>query len=68
MDILQINKLDNVAVALKDLQKGTVVSVNNSAIELPEDIPSGHKVAIRILPKMKTSLNTAFPSVTLFAR
>lgn len=47
MDILQINKLDNVAVALKDLAKGDIVSVNDFTVTVQEDIPSGHKIALK---------------------
>lgn len=47
MDILQINKLDNVVVALKDLAKGDIVSVNDFTVTVQEDIPSGHKIALK---------------------
>lgn len=61
MDILQINKLDNVAVALKDLPKGTVFSINNFNITTQEDIPSGHKIALTDIAKGENIIKYSFP-------
>lgn len=40
------DKKDNVAVALEDLKPGDRVKVENKEIEIRQDIPFGHKVAI----------------------
>ena len=61
MDILQINKLDNVAVALKDLVKGDVVSVNDFTVTVQEDIPSGHKIALKNIAAGENIVKYSFP-------
>ena len=46
-EYIQINPLDNVAVALRPLLKGGVIEINGESIVLSEDIPAGHKIALR---------------------
>ncbi len=46
MDYIIINEKDNVAVALTDLTKGTVINSKNGAVTLKEDILRGHKVTL----------------------
>lgn len=46
-DIVKINQNDNVAVALRPLNKGEVLQVAETAVTLMEDIPQGHKFALR---------------------
>ena len=46
-DIVRINEMDNVAVALRPLNKGEVLDVAGEKVELGEDIPQGHKFALR---------------------
>lgn len=46
-EYIQINPLDNVAVALRPLLKGGVIEINGEEIVLIEDIPAGHKIALR---------------------
>ena len=43
---IQVHSKDTVAVALEDLAKGSVISVNNKNITLNEDIGRGHKIAL----------------------
>ena len=50
-DIIKINKDDNVAVALKPIAKGTTVDVAGSSVTMLEDIPQGHKFAIKPIKK-----------------
>lgn len=45
-EYIQINPLDNVAVALRPLLKGGVIEINGESIVLSEDIPAGHKIAL----------------------
>ena len=45
-DIVKINQNDNVAVALRPLNKGEVLQAE-TAVTLMEDIPQGHKFALR---------------------
>ena len=47
--ILQINPKDNVVVALDTLIKGSVVSFNDISIEVMEDIPVNHKMALETI-------------------
>ena len=49
MDYIKIHPQDNVAVALTDLPKGTVLSVDGVKIELTENIGRGHKIALQTI-------------------
>lgn len=46
-DIVKINQNDNVAIALRPLNKGEVLQAAETAVTLMEDIPQGHKFALR---------------------
>ncbi len=46
-DIVKINENDNVAVALRPLSKGETLRVAGADVTLAEDIPQGHKFALR---------------------
>lgn len=46
-DIVKINQNDNVAVALRPLNKGEVLQAAETAVTLMEDIPQSHKFALR---------------------
>ena len=50
-DFIKINKDDNVAVALKPISKGTTVNVAGTDVTMTEDIPQGHKFAIKPVKK-----------------
>ncbi len=45
---IKIHEKDNVAVAVRDLPKGTVIM---NGVELREDIPQAHKIALTDIPK-----------------
>lgn len=45
-DAVKINTLDNVAVALRCLEAGSTIEIDNDKIKLQEDIPAGHKFAL----------------------
>ncbi|MGN0506830.1 MAG: UxaA family hydrolase [Lachnospiraceae bacterium] len=49
-DYIIINENDNVAVALTDLPKGTVISANGKQVTVQEDIMRGHKVTLCDIP------------------
>ena len=44
---IKINPKDNVVVALHPIAKGTAVPVDNTTVTAIEDIPQGHKFALR---------------------
>lgn len=46
MKYIQINPLDNVAVALENLNPGDILKVNGRSVCVAEEIPRGHKVAL----------------------
>jgi len=46
---IKVHSKDNVAVALKDLPEGTLVTVNDTDLTLNEDIGRGHKFALDAL-------------------
>lgn len=58
---LQINRLDNIAVALENLAKGTDVKVNDKKITLREDIQFGHKFALRDIDQGEDIIKYGFP-------
>jgi altronate hydrolase len=47
IQFLKINPADNVVVAIQALEKGQVLQVEGSAVEVIEDIPAGHKLALK---------------------
>lgn len=46
-DFIRIHKNDNVAVALKPLASGTTYDVDGNQVTVIEEIPQGHKFALR---------------------
>lgn len=55
---IKINGKDNVLVALKDIEKGTVLTLdNNKEIKLKEGIKRGHKIALSNIKKKMMLLN-----------
>ena len=50
-NILQINKKDNLIVALKNLSKDTTIQIDNKSVILKESIPAKHKFTLIDLKK-----------------
>ena len=50
-DAVRITARDMVAVALKPLKAGETVSCGDARIVLKEDLPMGHKTALRDIRK-----------------
>ena len=46
-DIIKISQEDNVAVALRPIAKGETLTVGDVSVTVLEEIPQGHKVALR---------------------
>jgi len=46
-NIIQINELDNIVVALKDVSEGEVISIGTKEVTLKEEVKRGHKIAIK---------------------
>ena len=44
---IHISPIDNVVVALHPIAKGTLVEVDGLSVTALEDIPQGHKMAVR---------------------
>ncbi len=49
-DYIRIHENDNVIVALKEIEKGTKVVIDNAEVEAKEAIPAGHKMAVEDIP------------------
>ena len=56
-----IRDSDNVVVALHPIAKGTLVEVDGLAVTALEDIPQGHKMAVRPIDVYKRQGGTAKP-------
>jgi altronate hydrolase len=61
MDILQIHPEDNVAVAVKPLAAGEAHKVGGAPLKLLEDIPAGHKAALKDIPKGQIIIKYGVP-------
>jgi len=48
---LVFDKKDNVAVLLRQAKKGTKIAIEENTLPIKQDIPFGHKVAIKNIPK-----------------
>ena len=48
---IQINPVDNVAVAVQDLHGGTSLEFGDKVITIRQDIPAGHKIALQDFEK-----------------
>lgn len=46
-DVIKINELDNVAVALKELKVNDLINIDDKQLEMREDIKRGHKIALK---------------------
>jgi len=60
-NFLRIHDSDNTVVALKSLKKGTLLNDNGHAIELVEDVESGHKIAVENINKDEDIIKYGYP-------
>ncbi|MDE5785376.1 MAG: UxaA family hydrolase, partial [Duncaniella sp.] len=60
-EFIKINPADNVAVAISELKKGTVIDVDGDKITLVTDVPAGHKVALRDIAEGENVIKYGFP-------
>ena len=60
-DFIRINNKDNVAVALKELEVGTLVILDDESVTLIDVIPAGHKFAIKAIAKNEIIVKYGFP-------
>lgn len=58
---LLINPADNVAVAIVELLKGEQITVNNETITLNENIPAGHKFALKDFSEGEDVIKYGYP-------
>ena len=61
MNVLKIHEKDNVAVALTATAAGEKITVDGAEIVLCEDIPAGHKVALRTICADENVIKYGFP-------
>lgn len=59
-EIIKINGNDNVAVALKPIAKGTTLDVAGISVVTIEDVPQGHKFAIKPIKKGEAVVKYGF--------
>ncbi len=60
-DILKIHPSDNVVVAIQPQAKGSIISVDGVNITVIEDVPAGHKIAIRDIEEGENVIKYGFP-------
>ena len=58
---IHISPLDNVVVALHPIAKGTLVEVDGLAVTALEDIPQGHKMAVKPIKNGEKCHQVRFP-------
>jgi len=59
-DFIRINVHDNVAVALKPIANGTTIDVAGITVTTVEEIPQGHKFAIKAIAKGDSVIKYGF--------
>jgi len=60
-NIIRINENDNIVVALTDLAKGEIVSIDNRELTLKEEVKRGHKIAIVDIKLNDNVIKYGFP-------
>ena len=60
-NILKINPADNVVVAILPQKRGDCIEVDGQRITLLEDVPDGHKIAIKDLKAGENVIKYGFP-------
>ena len=58
---IHISPIDNVVVALHPIAKGTLVEVDGLAVTALEDIPQGHKMAVKPIKNGVNVIKYGFP-------
>ena len=58
---LKINPADNVVVAISALKAGEEISVDNTVIRLTEDVPAGHKIALKDFAEGENVIKYGYP-------
>ena len=61
MEYIKINPADNVAVAIRDLNSGNRVVIDNTEITLVDDIPAGHKFLLKDCDKGENIIKYGYP-------
>ena len=59
--VLRIHPTDNVAVALEPLSAGTELTLPGLSLTAVEDIPAGHKIALRDIAEGENIIKYGFP-------
>ncbi|GAF15682.1 LOW QUALITY PROTEIN: altronate hydrolase [Bacillus sp. JCM 19046] len=59
--VLQIHNQDNVLVTLRDIKENESFSIAGTAITATEDVPKGHKIALRPIDVNETILKYGYP-------
>ncbi len=58
---LKINAADNVAVAISDLKAGETITVDGADIRVNQDVPAGHKVALKDFAEGENVIKYGYP-------
>ena len=58
---IHISPIDNVVVALHPIAKGTLVEVDGLSVTALEDIPQGHKMAVKPIRNGENVIKYGFP-------
>lgn len=58
---LKINSADNVAVAIEPLKQGESIVVDGAVVSIIEDIPAGHKVALKNFVEEENVIKYGYP-------
>lgn len=60
-DFIKINPSDNVAVALRNLKKGDVISLGDKRLVIADDVPKGHKFALNEIKEGHDVVKYGYP-------
>lgn len=60
-EFMKIHVTDNVAVALRDLKRGTVCACEGISLTVRDDIPFGHKIALKNFAKGENVIKYGYP-------